>query len=276
MNRALWHKAILEARLLLLGTVALVFGFMWLFVWISSMIPMNSMLSILLGLAGPLQRMFGIPPAQVATPEGMIALAYVDPIVLLAGAIWGISRGTDVVAGELERGTLELTLAQPVRRLEVLWSHAAVTILGAALIALAAWLGTWVGLNVVDLSARGRPSPSLYVPAALNLFFLTFFVAGASTLVSSLDRYRWRSVGIVGSFYLVQMIMKLTGRMVPDFDGLIRASFLGAYEPQLMVAEPARAWALSLTHDGPLLLLGAAAYAAATFIFTRRDLPAPI
>ena len=58
--------------------------------------------------------------AQIATSAGRIAVAYDDPIVLLLVTVWAISRGSDAVSGELNRGTMEMVLAQPVTRLGVL------------------------------------------------------------------------------------------------------------------------------------------------------------
>lgn len=276
MTRALWKKNATQALGLLAALTLLLFAFMWLFVWFTSMIPQSALLGILLSLAGPLQRIFGLPLKEVVTTEGMIALAYMDPLTLLASAIWGISRGSDVVAGELERGTLEMTLAQPVRRIEVLWSHAAITVLGCALLSVAAWLGTCTGLATVDLGEEAAPPMGLYLPPAVNLFFLSFFVAALATLFSAVDRYRWRVIGVVSGIYIVQMILKLAARMAPKVDWLLNLSFLAAFEPQKMVADPDAALAMSLECNAILLGLGVACYAAATVVFCRRDLPAPL
>jgi hypothetical protein len=134
--------------------------------------------------------------------------------------------------------------------------------------------GTWLGLATVDLGPG--ISPVLYVPAAVNLFALTWFTAGAATLVSSWERYRSRAIGAITAFYVVQLIVKLIARMVPDWEWLMRYTFVGAYQPQMMVTQADEAWALSLRYDGVLLVMGAAAFALAAAIFCRRDLPAPL
>ncbi len=91
------------------------------------------------------------------TPAGRIAAEYDDPVVLLLMTVWAISRGSDAVSGELNRGTMEMLLGQPVTRLGVISVQACVTLLGAALIAMAAWLGTCVGLATVSLDgSAGR------------------------------------------------------------------------------------------------------------------------
>lgn len=274
MNRALWKKAIVEARLLWIGCAGLMFTFMWLFVWIASNIKLGIMGEFIKELPDSFQRLSGLPVDQVASPYGQIALAYVDPVVLLLGAVWAIARGSDVVSGEIDRGTMEMLLAQPVRRFWVLWSHATVTIIGAAGLALAAWLGTTAGVLTIEL--KETLEPSRFLPATLNFFALTFFVAGAVTLCSACDHYRWRTVGITGAFYVVNMVVKVLGRMVEQLEGLLYVTFLGAYEPQIMVTKPAVALDMSLHYDGVLFGLGIAAYVAATIIFCRRDVPAPV
>ena len=54
-------------------------------------------------------------------------LAFVDPVVVLAATVWGITRGSDAVSGQLERGTMEMVLASPVRRTAVFVTQAAAT-----------------------------------------------------------------------------------------------------------------------------------------------------
>lgn len=276
MNRALWSKAFRDAALLLAGCTLLMYAFAWTFVWISSLVKLDAMLAILQFLPDSLQGVFGVKPTEIASPAGRIALAFVDPVVLLVSAVWAIARGSDSVSGQLERGTLEMVLAQPVTRFAVLWTHCTVTLLGAVLIAVAAYLGTWTGLTLVDLGEGVYVEPRLYLLPAVNLFSLTCFLAGCTTLVSSCDRFRWRSIGLMGSFYILQMVIKLIGRMAPGYDWMIACSFLGAYEPQKMVSQPDLAWEMSLQFNLALLIPATVAYILATVIFCRRDLPAPV
>lgn len=273
-NRALWSKAIGEARLLLLGCTLLMFSFHWLFVLITSLIGQQDFRAIL-DLVPPMFRnLTGIPVDDLATYQGRLSMAYLDPVVYFASACWAIARGSDCISGDLGRGTMEMLLAQPVRRLAVLTTQAAVMTAGAAVLAVAAWLGTWIGLRTITLEAP--VDVTLYIPAAANLFSLTFFTAGLATLVSSWDRYRWRTIGIVGSFYLLQFILKIISRMVPKLEWLSRWTFHGAYLPQLLVNKPEQAWELSLRLDGILIGLGLACFGLAAAIFCRRDLPAPL
>jgi ABC-2 type transport system permease protein len=237
-------------------------------------------------------------------------------------SLWAISRGSDCISGEIGRGTMEMLLAQPVGRIQVLWSASAITIVGTALLALASWLGVYVGIQTTLVeepapaatvtipwfglelpnplakketqlvAMRDRVEAAWFAPAAFNLFSLGIFGAGLSTLLSACDRYRWRTIGIVVGFYLVEMTLKIVGRAAEHLAWLGRWTFLTAYEPERFVSvavkDPELAWAVWMRNAqgvwelGPLgynlilLGLGFAAFAGATVVFRLRDLPAPL
>jgi ABC-2 type transport system permease protein len=286
MNLALWKKSLNESRWLLLGCMAMMFSVHWLRVWISSFLPSHDLASMLSFLPDFVEPLLPVPYSQIATSAGKIAVAYDDPIVLLLVTVWAISRGSDAVSGEVNRGTMEMVLAQPVTRLGVLWTHAAMTLLGAAVLAATALLGTSVGFATVTLEET--ISASIFLPAALNLFAVTVFLAGLTTMVSSGSNYRSHTIGIVGGFYAVSMVLKIVGRMAPGWKWLTYTSFFTPFEPQLLVSQTAKAWTLwtpaaegsfelgGVGYDSILIGLGLASYAAATIIFYRRDLPAPL
>jgi ABC-2 type transport system permease protein len=273
-NKALWRKAIGDARLLLLFLTALLFGFNWLFVYLSSLIDLGPLGVFLQTLPPAFEKLSGVPFASVATPVGRISAAYVDPVVLFATTIWAVGRGSDAVSGEIGRGTMEMLLAQPVRRISVLATQAAVTTLGSAILATAVLVGTCMGLATVSLNEH--VDWTAFVPGAVNLFAMMFFLSGVSTLVSSADSHRWRTIGVVGGFYVVQLVFKVIGRLVERFSWLMYLTFGTACEPQALVIDAEQAWALSIRYDGVLIGIGLVCYAVAAAIFSQRDLPAPL
>ena len=274
MNRALWSKSLLEARALLVSLTVLMFAFHWLFVWLTSLVDLGAYKVIMQALPGEFRSMIHLPIAKLATDTGRIALAYIDPVAVFAVLSWALARGSDCVAGEIGRGTMEMLLAQPVSRLSVLAIHAVVTTLGAAVLAAAAWLGTAQG--VVACKLADEAPLAAFVPAAANLFALTFFLCAVCSMISACESYRWRAIGIMGGFYMVELVIKVVGRLAPNFEWLIYCTFLGAFEPQVLAVSPERALALSLSYDGTLIGLGLAAYIVAAVVFCRRDLPAPL
>ncbi len=285
-NIALWKKSFVEARWLLAGSLVFMFAVHWLRVWISSFFSTRDLEYMLSLLPAPIEQLLPVSYVQMATTAGQIAAEYDDPVVLLMMTVWAISRGSDTVSGELNRGTMEMVLAQPVTRVSVLATQAVVTLVGAALIACAAWLGTCAGLATVSLEVT--VAPRVFVPPALNLFALGVFLAGLTTMISAGTNQRARTIGVVGGIYAVSMVVKIVGRMAPGWEWLSYTSFFTPFEPQLLVGDATRSWALwvessngafalgGLGYDSVLIGLGLASYLAATVIFSRRDLPAPL
>jgi ABC-2 type transport system permease protein len=278
MNAALWRKAWIEARLLLVCCMLLLFAFQWIFVWITSMVKLGALASFVKTLPPGLQSLSGVPVNELATVAGRIGLAYVDPIVLVTSAVWAIARGSDVVSGEINRGSMELLVSQPVRRLSIYLTQSLVTTIGAALMTMSALSGTLCGLSLVTLEEPVAAMP--FLPAAINFFGMTVFLGGVAAAVSACDRYRWRTIGLVGGFYVIQLMINVMGRTVKRLSWLEYTTFFGAYEPQGLIAEylsePAGAWRMLVEYNGILLGLGLAAYALGAVIFCRRDLPAPL
>lgn len=275
LNRALWLRTLAEGRGIILGCAAVLLAFFWLSVWMLSMVQLVKLPKLLTEfLPSWMHGMVPIPMEDVGTYQGVLSLTYMDPVVLFTLTVFAIARGSDIVSGQLDRGTLEMLLAQPVRRMTLFASHAAVTVGGAGLLALASLLGTLIGLSLVRLP--DPVSAKTFVPAAINLFALTFFLAGLTSVVSACQRYRWQTISWVGAFYIVQLIIKVVSRASPKLQWLAQWTFFGAFEPSVLATAKEDMLSLSLQYNGILLGMGLAAYALAALVFCRRDLPAPL
>jgi beta-exotoxin I transport system permease protein len=274
-NPMIWRKALREACVLLSGLCLLLFVFAWVYVWLISRIELPALLQLLTSALKDFERLSGVPFAEVATPEGRIALAFVDPLVHLTVIVWAISRGSDIVAGELERGTMEMLLAQPVSRLATYFSKATITIAGLVLICVALWCGLSVGISII-VAETDRVWPAMYIPPTLNVLALGFAIAGISAFASSLDRYRSRTVGIMGAFYAIAVVLKVVGRMAPSWEPVGYASVFWVFEPQKLLANHDGVWRVTAEFNLPLVAVGLMSYVLGGIVFCRRDLPAPL
>ncbi len=274
MNLALWKKAWGEVRITLPAFVLLMFGFQVLHSWVASQLDLRLIRQVLRAMPIFLQRVLPVSVEALSSYPGRLAIGYDHPLVAIGCAFWAVSRGSDTVSGPLNRGTLEMLLAQPVRRVEVLVSSAAFAVIGAALMAIACWLGTLLSISRFAMlqGIDGRQ----FGYCALNLFAYTFFLVGLATLISSADRYRSRTIGIVAAMYVTAILLKLLGRMADGYDAALYTSFLTPYEPQRFIDPQYDPAALAISYNVPLFCLGLAAFVAAAIIFTRRDLPAPL
>jgi len=271
----LWKKSWGDQRGLVLSLAALWAAFPWIYISLSAQIPMTAFQDVLLrAIPQDWQRLSGVPFSEVATHAGRVALAFIDPVVVLAATVWGITRGSDAVSGPLERGTMEMVLAQPVRRLTVFVTQAAATTAAAALLCGVLLLGVWTAIAFGPWA--GKVDPSRFVPAALNVFGLMVCMAGITACVSAADSYRWRTIGILCGFYVFSLLAKLVGRLSGALSWVGYLSVFNAYEPQRLVAGGPEAWQRLAHYDAVLLGIGVVAYVAGAAIFAKRDLPAPL
>ncbi len=320
INRILIRKYIGQSLLLFLSCGSALFAFAWVRVWVVSLLDMGQFQTILEQFR-EFEKFAPIEFDSLFTYPGRVGMTYDEPIVILCTVIWCIARGSDVVSGELGRGTLEMLLAQPIRRSTLLYSHAVVSVVGLALLCLLVWAGVSAGVYATtvkesvapptfripllnfdvpltvdepvkqEIPLRERVDVATYAASTFHLFAFGFFVLGLATMLSAVDRYRWRTVGAVVAIYVLQMVMFGLGKAAESLDWLLSLTFFSCYKPQKMtslVANDGLSAPWSLTSDVPgamlpplvypmiLLTLGIACYVIATVRFTRRDLPAPL
>lgn len=292
MNRALVKKSLHEAKLLFAASALWLFAFCWVRVWIVSRMEQSRFQSILEQFGDLVETVSPVSIAHLVSFTGRIAIAYDDALVVFVVLAFAIARGSDVVAGELGRGTLEMLLSQPVSRWQVLGSQALVTVTGLMLLALATWLGNWAGIQttqarverpvelkipfgptisnpfikakIEQVPMRTQVDPQILAPAAVNLFCLGLCFAGGTSLLSACDRYRWRTIGVTLALLIVQMIAKITGVLVKDWSFLKYLSLLTAYEPEklveIAVRQPSYTWSLTMPASQGGFMLGPLGY----------------
>ena len=279
MFRALAIRSFRDGLTLLASCCSLMFAFIWLRLWIVSQMDFQEAIGMFTKVIPEfIEKMLPVPIEVIATIEGRVTFGYEELPVGLLIALWTVARGSDCLAGRLGDGTMEMLLSQPVRRLTLMSSHVAVTVLGVGLIALSAWFATAVGIATI---AFDEPTSAIvYFPAVVNVFTIGVFMAGAATLASALGRSRAHAVAIFVGFYVVEFTCKILGLLASKMVWLKKLSFLSAYEPTLITIglhnEPAEYWPIFWQYNGLLLALGCAALAAAAAIFCYRDVPAPL
>jgi ABC-2 type transport system permease protein len=323
MNRTLLWKCVTEVQLLFIACALLLFSFCCVRIFIVASIDTGSFANIVGELWDNYGHLAPVPLSQILTYNGRIAIGYDEPMVVFCVTIFAIARGSAAISGELSRGTMEMLLAQPISRLQALYSQAAVTVASLVLLCISTWFGTWAGIQTaqatevpppptvsvpflnskiplsfttppkIRVPMRERVRPTDFIPGAVNLFCLGFCMAGLTTFASACDRYRWRTIGIVSTFFVLQMIFKVLGRTFESTSFLQYFSILTVYEPQRViyigVELPQYNWAWWLPEGaknpsmaGPLLCyavllgLGIGGYVGAGFVFQKRDLPAPL
>jgi ABC-2 type transport system permease protein len=103
---------------------------------------------------------------------------------------------------------------------------------------------------------------------------LLFAISGCTMALSACGRFRWRVLGLAVFLTLVQFLVNVLGQMWDVLEPLRPWTIFYYYQPQEMIL--GKPWAAVLPALAVLYGVGAAGYAIALAVFTRRDLPAPL
>jgi ABC-2 type transport system permease protein len=278
MNRVLLRQSFRDSWLLLAGCCVLTFGFICLRIWVSSMIRTDAFIRLFSGALRSFSRLLPVPIEDLASPLGRTAFSYEEmPVILLLG-LWAVARGSDCIAGRLGAGTMEMLLAQPVRRLTLVASHTATTVFGVLALGLTSWLGIGAGLA----TSKFEPPPAwrLLLPAAVIYVSFGVFLVGLATAASALFRTRSQAVAAVIAFYVVNIAMMILSRLSPSAEWLQNFTVFSSVEPTKLTIglsrDAAAYWPMFWQDNAILVGLGAALWLLAAAIFCRRDVPAPL
>jgi ABC-2 type transport system permease protein len=185
--------------------------------------------------------------------------------------IWAVGRASGAIAGEIDRGTMELVLSQPLPRSRLVLAHFLVDVLTIPVLCLSLWAGNWLGYwalgpiepkeppaDVRQLTAFdplglfnpfGQPrepakpdpaklriEPAAFGPALLSVAGLIFAVGGFTMWLSSRGRFRWRVLGVAVFLFLVMFLVNLVGQMWEEVFGWARPlTVFYYYQPQQII-----------------------------------------
>ncbi len=266
MNRALlahtwranrWRLLIVAAGLLLWGTILPVvfdsFGAQFQDLMDSGAIP-------------PQFAQFG--GGDIFSLTGAVALGFVHPIAVGLNLVFAVGFAAAAVAGERQRGTLEVLLSRPLSRRG---TYATLAVAGAVFIGVT--IAALVTGSFLGSAATGRAAelgagnlPILWLNGAL-----LFWAFGAIALLASVSFDRLTpAIGISLAIVLVSYFLDVLGSLWPD------AKWLQPYS--LFYYVDAKADLAGLPNTSDFVILAAViaiAVAAALVIFPRRDLAAP-
>lgn len=278
MKGVLLSRSLRDSWVLLACCCALAAGFIVLRLWVSSKIHAEAIVKLFSSALSMFADLLPVSIEDLASPLGRTAFSYEEMPVILVLGLWVVTRGSDCVAGRVGSGTMEMLLAQPVRRISLLGTHSAVTLGGVAALAAASFVGVAAGLAVSEFNPR--PAASAIAPATLNFMGLGVFLLGLATFVSAVARTRAQAVAVVIGFYVVELALTILARISPNVRWMEKFTILSAYEPTVLAIglqrDPATHWPLFWQYNAWLVGLGAALWLAGAAAFCHRDVPAPL
>jgi ABC-2 type transport system permease protein len=249
-------------------------------------------------------------------PNDFLAMGMVHPIVLTLFVVWAVGRAAGAVAGEIDRGTMELLMSQPVPRNRIILAHLILDFITIPIVCLSLFLGTQLGLAVVGdfipdysslekLNERNQVLPGGFRPALFeiprdprplavsgmgqlpgltNTVAFMFAISGITMAFSAAGRSRWKVVGYAVLVVIVMFVANTIGQLWEP-SGFVRPlTLFFYYQPQKVMldgnwlVETGKVWPGAPTIPGIAVLaaVGVLGFLLALRTFSRRDLPAPL
>jgi ABC-2 type transport system permease protein len=218
----------------------------------------------------------GILPAQfirfgggdIFSLAGSIALAFIHPIAIILTSVFSVGFTASAIAGERQRGTLEVALARPIARRTFYLTLLAAAFGFVSVTVAALLIGSVTGAAFAGIMSE---FPVRYVPLLwLNgvLLFSAFTAVGLAAS-ASFDRVA-PALGITLGFVVLMYFFDILGSLWPAAEPLQPYSLF-----HYLKAKPILLGAAAPSDDAVLTAVIVVAMGWALVVFPRRDLAAP-
>jgi ABC-2 type transport system permease protein len=202
------------------------------------------------------------------TIPGALTLGLEHPLAIAFVGIFAIGATTGAVAGERERGTLEVLLARPISRRELYTTVMTAAVILVALIVAAMLVGQLVGLVFQNLT--GEVSLGWMPLVFLNgLLMWSAFAAFGMAASVSFDRLS-QALGLTMGYVLINYFLEILGSLWRDVAWSQQYSLFHHFNPGKILTGEA-----DLADFGILAVAIIIPAAYALVVFPRRDLAAP-
>jgi ABC-2 type transport system permease protein len=214
------------------------------------------------------EQLLNFGSGSLFTLPGAITLGFQHPMALAFLGIFAIGTSTAAIAGERERGTLEVLLARPLSRTSLYVTVALAVVILVALVLGAMLAGEWVGIVVQDLTDEVEWSRMPVVFANGLLLWMAFGAFGLAASVS-FDRHA-PALGVALAYLLLNYFLEVLGSLWTDVAWSQEYSLFHHFQPAEILT--------GRTDPIDFLILGVAVLVPviwALVVFPRRDLAAP-
>jgi ABC-2 type transport system permease protein len=199
---------------------------------------------------------------------GSIALGFIHPIAIILTSVFAVGFSTSAVAGERQRGTLEVVLARPISRRTLYLTLLAASFRFVAITIAALLVGSVTGstfAGIIGELAVGNV-PLLWLNGVL--LFGSFAAIGLAASVS-FDRLT-PALGLTLAIVVVTYFLDVLGSLWPDAEPLQPYSLFHYLKAKAVLTGAAEPFDFAV-----LAAVIALAMGWALAVFPRRDLAAP-
>lgn len=176
------------------------------------------------GLSPSLQQAFGL--ADLGTAEGYLNGQLYSTALPLLFIAFGIGHGSRAIAGEEEAGTIDLVLATPLRRRDMVAGKAIAILTAMVVIAIACWLSVLISDPIFDVSI----SAGSVAAATAAVFALGLLYAALALALSGGTGSRSLSIAVASGLAVAGFLYTSIAPFVPALDRHLNLSpFQHAY-----------------------------------------------
>jgi ABC-type transport system involved in multi-copper enzyme maturation permease subunit len=262
------RRSFLRIRGVLLSVGLLLAGFQFLLTQVATYLMRQSAYSQLSALVPDFVRTIAGPSTLAFMSfTGVVSLGYFHPIVIAMLVGLMITIATEPAA-EVEMRFVDLTLARPLGRAELISRTLIVLVLAGGLMLSAMGLGAWIGLTCCTPADAERPSGALTVSLAVNLASVMACWGGVALALAAAARRRAVAVGIASITAFGSYLLDYLGRAWEPARPVSVLSPFHYFDPLSLIAgQP-----LNIRNLVVLTGIGLAATGVAYVVFSRRDI----
>ena len=208
---------------------------------------------------------------SILNPDGTLSLGKWMSLEFLAlwpllMCVYAIFNGGGIAAREVDKGTMDMLLSQPLQRRHVIISKFLVFPLALVSVALACIIGILIGMAAIgDFSDLGGICLA-FVPALL----MALAVASYSLLFSCIFLDPRKVMLAAGSLTGLFYILHILSRAIESVEWMGNLSIFHYYEPAPIASELSMNWLGIGIYLGIIVIC----FAASIYVFQRRDIVA--
>jgi ABC-type transport system involved in multi-copper enzyme maturation permease subunit len=255
------HAAFLAASAVLLGL------FQYLICAAVASVDVGGALQVVMQSVPPLLR--GLVETQLfggLTPRGLLAFGWNHPVAHALGTAPAIVLAARAIAGEAERGTIELELAQPLRRSIYLAAHVGFAAWALTMVTVAGIAGTLIGQRVFGLPGF---RPGVVAALGIDYLLLQFAWFAVTLLFSAWGREGGRVAAIGFLVALVSYFAQVIGQLWEHAAFVLPYTLHDYFSPRDLLVDGTSVLQPALV----LLAVSVVGVGTAAWRFATRDLP---
>jgi ABC-2 type transport system permease protein len=247
-------------------------GLVWWFLGIAALGVVTVLLYPSIGAAPEMEELFeDLPPVaqvfageivDITSPEGYLNSQLFALMVPLLFMIYTIGQGSGAIAGEERAGTMDVLLANPVPRWQVVVEKFVAMLAGGVVLAIAIWLSIVAGMFIVDMDmSLLRLTEVTFAALLLGYLFGAF-----ALLLGSATGTRGMSIGVSAGVGVIAYLLNGFAMIIDWLEPYRTLSPFYYYAGNDPINNGLDFW-----HTFVLIMLTAICLAAAIAAFQRRD-----